>query len=574
MRVTRLLPYVNNLSHVSNYASTANCPLPSRGMGKHRKARVRHGISINSTKHHCRVWKGVWPNCCVGTSMTSTLPNSTRGSPQTCATSGCKWGLAIYLHATEWHCGSCTSIRWVACQHHDRQHAQCPCLWPASSVASVQVVAAQGEGSVSRGLKWGPGGPAVHFPRATLLGHCHSQWALQGTTISRGGSWPCAAWKWDNYHSDSHHYAGTNPLSGWYHWTSLRHHHGHKPASPGNPGIAAVNFLCSIHPFFQCSTPRKEPPLTALEAPPLTEGTKDPLRQKETDSVLQPWWQTSQRPPWVATTGDTPSSPTPFPSYSNWLYHGHQRWWAYPFSLSTRPLLGSGQRTDWWAPPPTRENEHGARVVTCYQGHHGLLPQRNGAQCRTCNVLEWGPSHWGYKRGWGMPCNCCLHPTTNSQGKHAIAGVQSEGGRGLRLPSLHGGLWGGLMNLSTQNLGGPNVPPSTPDWLCATSHHSRNFGYCPAGSCIGQGTSTSSLHSNCITDASTTRGHQMLGQSSDLKQEEEETVEPDHTTEEHPHWKQKKGRPVVKALKEPCCEAFSKESAVEKVARWAYFKTH
>ena len=62
--------------------------------------------------------------------------------------------------------------------------------------------------------------------------------------------------------------------------------------------------------------------------------------------------------------------------------------------------------------------------------------------------------------------------------------------------------------------------------------------------------------------------------SSDLKQEEEETVEPDHTTEECPHQKQKVGRPAAKALKDPCHKAFSKESAVVKAVRWAYFKTY
>ena len=55
--------------------------------------------------------------------------------------------------------------------------------------------------------------------------------------------------------------------------------------------------------------------------------------------------------------------------------------------------------------------------------------------------------------------------------------------------------------------------------------------------------------------------------SSYLKQEEEETVETDHTTEEHPCQNQKEGRLPAKALKEPCHEAFFKESAVVKVAR-------
>ena len=38
--------------------------------------------------------------------------------------------------------------------------------------------------------------------------------------------------------------------------------------------------------------------------------------------------------------------------------------------------------------------------------------------------------------------------------------------------------------------------------------------------------------------------------------------------------KQKEGRPVVKVLKEPHQESFSKESDVVKAARWAYYKAH
>ena len=34
----------------------------------------------------------------------------------------------------------------------------------------MQAVATWGEGSVSRGLKWGLRGPIVHFPRAAPLG--------------------------------------------------------------------------------------------------------------------------------------------------------------------------------------------------------------------------------------------------------------------------------------------------------------------------------------------------------------------------------------------------------------------
>ena len=51
----------------------------------------------------------------------------------------------------------------------------------------------------------------------------------------------------------------------------------------------------------------------------------------------------------------------------------------------------------------------------------------------------------------------------------------------------------------------------------------------------------------------------------------EEAVELD---EEQPCHKQKEGRPVASSLKENCWDAFSKESELVRVARWAYYKTH
>ena len=59
-------------------------------------------------------------------------------------------------------------------------------------------------------------------------------------------------------------------------------------------------------------------------------------------------------------------------------------------------------------------------------------------------------------------------------------------------------------------------------------------------------------------------GAKHLGHSSDqgvptLRQEEEETVDIDDIPKEHPHHKQKEGRLVMKVLKEPHLEAFSKE---------------
>ena len=59
-----------------------------------------------------------------------------------------------------------------------------------------------------------------------------------------------------------------------------------------------------------------------------------------------------------------------------------------------------------------------------------------------------------------------------------------------------------------------------------------------------------------------------------LRQEEEEMVDIDDPPKEHPHHKQKEWRLAVKALKEPCWEAFSKESEVMKAAKWAYYKAH
>ena len=49
--------------------------------------------------------------------------------------------------------------------------------------------------------------------------------------------------------------------------------------------------------------------------------------------------------------------------------------------------------------------------------------------------------------------------------------------------------------------------------------------------------------------------------------EEDEMADIEDIPEDHPHHKQKEGRPTMKALKEPCCEAFCKESDVVKAVR-------
>ena len=56
--------------------------------------------------------------------------------------------------------------------------------------------------------------------------------------------------------------------------------------------------------------------------------------------------------------------------------------------------------------------------------------------------------------------------------------------------------------------------------------------------------------------------------------QKEEMADVDDLPKEHPHHKWKEGRSVVKALKEPCWEAFSKESEVVKVATCAYYEAY
>ena len=59
-----------------------------------------------------------------------------------------------------------------------------------------------------------------------------------------------------------------------------------------------------------------------------------------------------------------------------------------------------------------------------------------------------------------------------------------------------------------------------------------------------------------------------------LRQDEEEAANIDDMPKEHPCRKQKEGMLAGKALKEAQREAFSKESDMVKVARWAYQKVH
>ena len=89
-----------------------------------------------------------------------------------------------------------------------------------------------------------------------------------------------------------------------------------------------------------------------------------------------------------------------------------------------------------------------------------------------------------------------------------------------------------------------------------------------------QRTSTSTLHPKCVRDASTRTRCKMLVPFLRPRQEEEEMANIDDIHKECLFCKQKEGRPAVKALKEPHQEAFSKELAVVKAARQAYYRAH
>ena len=146
-------------------------------------------------------------------------------------------------------------------------------------------------------------------------------------------------------------------------------------------------------------------------------------------------------------------------------------------------------------------------------------------------------------------------------------------------PHLHGGLWGGHGILLATELEGISGPLTAPNWWCANSCPSLDVSYCPVVGNSGWRTSTCSPYPNSARDASTTTGTKCWHHSSDqdvpaLRQEEKETVELDYTPEELPCQKWKERRPVAKALKEPHHKAFSKELAVMRMARQAYYKTH
>ena len=135
-------------------------------------------------------------------------------------------------------------------------------------------------------------------------------------------------------------------------------------------------------------------------------------------------------------------------------------------------------------------------MVTCNQGHYGLPLQRTGAQNRTCGTLKWGPSCWGCNRAEvhcivaikeAEVCHvtvACIPQQTHRENMLALeCEAKAEEGQDHQ-PFMEAFGW--PYKPVHPKLRGTNVPPSTPDWWCATSHHSRDVGYHPAESHIGQ----------------------------------------------------------------------------------------
>ena len=179
-----------------------------------------------------------------------------------------------------------------------------------------------------------------------------------------------------------------------------------------------------------------------------------------------------------------------------------------------------------------------------------------------------------HQGGWGAPCNQCLCSTTDPHGEHASTGTWGKSKRGgdcqafveafgvalwACLPKTQGALMYPLHLLTS------NVPLAAILGMSTTTQ---------LEAILGRGLMPATCIPIVMEMLAPQGSAKCQHHSSDLKQEEEETVEPNHTPKEHPCRKWQDGRLVANALKEPNHKAFSKESAVVKAARWAYFKTH
>ena len=99
---TWLLSGGKKFPDANDHADATEHPLSGRGMGWCGKILAGHGIPYNSAKHHHGVQKGLWPDGSMGASPPRSLPISREGSPQTCAAGGWKHRLGICLCLAKW----------------------------------------------------------------------------------------------------------------------------------------------------------------------------------------------------------------------------------------------------------------------------------------------------------------------------------------------------------------------------------------------------------------------------------------------------------------------------------------
>ena len=182
------------------------------------------------------------------------------------------------------------------------------------------------------------------------------------------------------------------------------------------------------------------------------------------------------------------------------------------------------------------------------------------------------------KGGRGLQCNECLCSATIPQGKHARAGVWGDSRGRVGLPSIHWGLWGCLVGLSTQSPWGTDVPLTAPNWQHATSCHFGNATTLQSAAVGRKLTWTASIpkvSEMLATPTGTKWWHHSSDQDTTTpRPEEEEAARLDITPKEWPHQKWKEGRPLVRPLKESCQEAFGTDSKLIQSNRQAYFKMH
>ena len=141
----------------------------------------------------------------------------------------------------------------------------------------------------------------------------------------------------------------------------------------------------------------------------------------------------------------------------------------------------------------------------------------------------------------------------------------------MKLSGLCGGLCSSLMSLSAQNTYGTNVPLTTSNWQCATSHHFGNASYHPATGCSWP-TSTASIPSVSDMPAPLMGEkwqHCSFDQGVSMSRQEK-AVKLVDTPKKPPHHRWKEVRSTAKPYKENHQEAFSKESELVRMARRDY----